>query len=145
GLGTRAPSFALEDLQRRAKAALPATLQCAGSRRSEQHLVKPVGGVLWDAGAISNAEWKGVRLATLLDWAGAKSSAKYVWFEGHDAVTLKDRQTLFGGQVPIEKAMRPETLVALEMNGRPLTREHGFPVRTIVPGYIGARSVKWLG
>jgi sulfite oxidase len=41
--------------------------------------------------------------------------------------------------------LKPETILALEMNGRPLAREHGFPLRSIVPGYIGARSVKWLG
>jgi len=144
GLVTRSAAFSLEDLQGMDQVTVPATLQCAGNRRSEHHLVKPVSGVLWDAGAISTAVWKGVRLADLLGWVGAKSSAKYVWFEGRDAVTLKDRQTLFGGQVPIEKALRPETLVALEMNGQPLPREHGFPARTIVPGFIGARSVKWL-
>src|SRR6185295_15981610 len=145
GLVTRATSFTLEDLSRLPKASVPATLQCAGNRRSEHQQVKPVAGVLWDAGAISTAEWKGVRLADLLEFVGTKSAAKYVWFEGLDSVTLKDRQTLFGGQVPIEKAQRPECIVALEMNGRPLPREHGFPARTVVPGYIGARSVKWLG
>jgi sulfite oxidase len=145
GLVAHPMSFTLEQLQRMDQVTVPATLQCAGNRRSEQNLVKPVSGVLWNAGAISTAEWKGVRLAELLERAGAKPPAKYVWFEGRDAVTLKDRQTLFGGQVPIEKATRPETIVALEMNGSPLSREHGFPARTIVPGYIGARSVKWLG
>jgi len=108
-------------------------------------VVKPVAGVLWEAGAISTAEWKGVRLAEILGRVGPKDGAKHIWFEGLDSITLKDRQTLFGGQVPIEKAMRSETIVALEMNGTPLPREHGFPARTIVPGYIGARSVKWLG
>jgi len=144
GLVNRNAAYSLEELHRMPMVVVPATMQCAGNRRSEHTLVKPVGGVQWDAGAVGNAEWKGVRLADLLERVGAKSSAKYVWFEGLDSITLKDRQTLFGGQVPIEKAMRPETIVALEMGGRPLTREHGFPARTVVPGYIGARSVKWL-
>jgi sulfite oxidase len=144
GLVTRNAAFSLEELQRMPMVVVPATMQCAGNRRSEHSLVKPAGGVQWDAGAIGNAEWKGVRLADLLERVGAKPSATYVWFEGLDSVTLKDRQTLFGGQVPIAKAMRPETIVAFEMNGRPLPREHGYPARTIVPGYIGARSVKWL-
>jgi len=144
GLVTRNAAFSLEELQRMPMVTVPATMQCAGNRRSEHTLLKPVGGVQWDAGAIGNAEWKGVRLADLLERVGAKPSATYVWFEGLDSVTLKDRQTLFGGQVPIAKAMRPETIVAFEMNGRPLPREHGYPARTVVPGYIGARSVKWL-
>ncbi len=144
GLVARNAAFSLDDLHRMPMVTVPATMQCAGNRRSEHARVKPAGGVQWDAGAIGNAEWKGVRLADLLERAGAKPSAKYVWFEGLDSVTLKDGQTLFGGQVPIEKAMRPETIVAVEMNGRPLPREHGFPARTVVPGYIGARSVKWL-
>jgi sulfite oxidase len=135
----------LEDLERMAKTTVAATMQCAGNRRNEHSLVKPVGGVQWDAGAIGTAEWRGVRLADVLERAGLKSGAKHLWFEGRDSVTLKDRQTLFGGGVPVAKAMQPGTLVALEMNGRPLAREHGYPARTVVPGYIGARSVKWLG
>ncbi len=145
GLVTRTTSFSLQDLHRMPSVAVPATIQCAGNRREEMNLVKPVTGVLWDAGAIGTAEWKGVKISDVLDRVGAKPSAKYVWFEGLDAVTLKDRQTLFGGQLSIAKATQPETILALEMNGRPLTREHGFPARTVVPGYIGARSVKWLG
>jgi sulfite oxidase len=144
GLVDRPTAFSLEDLEGMRPVTVPATLQCAGNRRSEHSRVKPVGGVQWDAGAIGTAEWSGPRLADLLAKAGVKSGAKHLWFEGLDTVALKDRPSAFGGGVPIEKAMRPETLVALNMNGRPLSREHGFPVRTIVPGFIGARSVKWL-
>ncbi|MBI3855121.1 MAG: molybdopterin-dependent oxidoreductase [Planctomycetes bacterium] len=145
GLVERTLRLSLEDLQKLPKVSVSATLQCAGSRRNEHNHVKPVAGVLWDAGAISTAEWRGLRLSVLLERAGLKPAAKQLWFDGLDTVTLKDRQTVFGGGVPLEKAMRPETIVALEMNGSPLSREHGFPARTIVPGFIGARSVKWLG
>lgn len=144
GLVGRTAQFSLDDLNGMSKVTQPVTLTCAGNRRAEQHRVKAVGGVLWDVGAIGTPEWRGVRLAELLERVGVKASAKYVWFEGRDTVTLKDKQTLFGGQVPIEKALRAESMVALEMNGRPLPREHGFPARTIIPGFIGARSVKWL-
>jgi sulfite oxidase len=137
--------LALEDLEKKSSVSVMATLQCAGNRRQEHSRVKPVGGVQWDAGAIGTAEWRGLRLADLVREAGPKSGAKHLWFEGLDTVSLKDRQTAFGGGIPLDKAMRPETLIAVEMNGRPLSREHGFPARTIVPGYIGARSVKWLG
>ena len=144
GLVDRPLTLTLEDLEGFSGTSIAATLQCAGNRRLEHSRVKPVAGVQWDAGAIGTAEWRGLRLADLLTKAGIKAGAKHLWFDGLDTVTLKDKQTAFGGGVPLEKAMRPETMVALEMNGRPLSREHGFPARTIVPGYIGARSVKWL-
>jgi len=145
GLVERSVRLSLRDLERLPQVIVPATMQCAGNRRSEHSKVKPVGGVQWDAGAIGTAEWRGVRMSDLLEKAGLKPGAQHLWFEGLDSVTLKDRQTLFGGGVPLAKALRPETIVALGMNGRPLTREHGAPARTVVPGYIGARSVKWLG
>jgi sulfite oxidase len=145
GLVDRPTTFTLEDLEDMRAVSVPATLQCAGNRRLEHSRVKPVAGVQWDAGAIGTAEWSGPRLADLLAKAGVKSGARHLWFEGLDTVALKDRQTAFGGGVPIEKAMRPETLIAVAMNGKRLSREHGYPARTIVPGFIGARSVKWLG
>jgi sulfite oxidase len=124
---------------------VPATLQCAGNRRREHARTKAVGGVQWDGGAIGNAEWGGPRLGELLARAGVKNGARFAWFEGVDEPMMGGKKTRFGAAIPLEKAMRPETLVAVEMNGRPLTAEHGAPARTIVPGYVGARSVKWLG
>ena len=125
-----------------------ATLTCAGNRRAEFGAVKKVGGVQWDAGAIGNAEWQGVPLADVLKLAGVKPDAKHVWFEGSDEVTEKGVTFPFGGSIPIEKALvataTGATLLATQMNGLPLTPAHGFPLRVVVPGFIGARSVKWL-
>jgi len=67
----------------------------------------------------------------------------YALYPYTPGATKNATPTPFG--IPVSKAMQPGTLLALEMNGAPLAREHGFPARTVVPGFIGARSVKWLG
>jgi sulfite oxidase len=101
--------------------------------------------VQWDAGAIGNARWGGVPLAEILRRAGVKGSAKHVRFTSIDRCKTPAGETPFGASIPLAKAMAAETLVATRMGGLPLSPEHGYPARTIVPGWIGARSVKWLG
>lgn len=127
------------------KHAVMATLQCAGNRRDQLMAVAPIPGeVPWQSGAIGNQVWSGVPLRDVLNVAGIGEGAAYVEFMGADDVFRKEKNVGFGGSIPIEKALRAEVLLAYEMNGKPLEPTHGFPLRTIVPGYIGARSVKWL-
>lgn len=126
-----------------------ATITCAGNRRSEFRSDK-ITGVQWHAGAISTAEWSGVSLAEILKHAGVQAGAKHVWFEGLDDVPEGGQTIAFGGSIPLEKAITatkatPGTLLAHTMNKQLLPTEHGAPLRGVVPGYIGARSVKWLG
>lgn len=52
--------------------------------------------------------------------------------------------TKYGASISFQKAMSPETIIAYEMNDQPIPRDHGFPLRAICPGIVGARQVKWL-
>lgn len=137
-----------ELIERFPRVNVTATVTCAGNRRIEFAAEKAVPGVPWDAGAIGNAEWSGVRLSDVLKHCGLKSEAKHVWFEGHDQIMAMGEVRTFGGSIPLETALNgdtsPRAILADRMNGKALTAEHGFPLRGIVPGYIGARSVKWL-
>lgn len=154
GLVERPGDYSVSDLLAKfASAKTPATLTCAGNRRAEfaaaHHEKLP--GVGWGAGAIGHAEWAGVRLSDLLQAAGLTADAKHVWFEGLDRITdpMRNQIDPFGGSIPLERvlterAASPPVLLATHMNGAALTAEHGAPVRMIVPGYIGARSIKWL-
>jgi DMSO/TMAO reductase YedYZ molybdopterin-dependent catalytic subunit len=124
----------------------PVTLECAGNNRS--FLEPKVKGVQWHLGAVSTAEWTGVRLSTLLDQASLKSNACEVILEGADCGMLEDPKSppgelTFARSIPLEKARR-DVLLAYKMNGEDLPPEHGFPVRAIVPGWYAMASVKWL-
>ncbi len=127
------------------KRTVMATLQCAGNRRDGLIAHAPIPGeVAWEAGAIGNAFWSGVPLKEILNVAGARLGAQYAAFMGADEVIRHDENVGFGGSIPLEKALSSEVLLAYEMDGKPLEPVHGFPLRVIAPGYIGARSVKWL-
>jgi len=122
-----------------------ATLQCAGNRREGLIAVAEIPGEApWGPGATGTAIWRGVALADVLRAAGPSPGATDVAFVGVDRSEEPDPAQPFGASIPLRKALRPEVLLAWEMNGEPLPPIHGAPLRVIVPGFIGARSVKWL-
>jgi DMSO/TMAO reductase YedYZ molybdopterin-dependent catalytic subunit len=115
-------------------------LECAGNGRA--FFDPPVAGVQWEKGAVGTARWTGVRLRDLLRTAGVKASARHLWLDGGDRGV--GRAPDFVRNLPLDKALDADTLLAYEMNGEPLPVPHGFPLRVIVPGWEGAYSVKWL-
>jgi DMSO/TMAO reductase YedYZ molybdopterin-dependent catalytic subunit len=143
-----AVEFSLRDLERLPSKRLTALIECAGNGRSffaSQQGV-PASGTQWALGAVGVAEWRGVPLSEVLERAGITKSAVDVLPEGLDANVVAGGLDL--GRVrrplPVEKAL-DDVLLAYEMNGVPLPADHGFPVRLVVPGWVGIASIKWLG
>ena len=144
GLVSRPSRWTLADLAAMPQHSVFATVECAGNGRS--FLQQKAAGVQWGAGAIGHAEWTGVRLRDLLEPAGLKPGALEVVFEGADRGTESDHPSLmhFSRSLPLAKALDPDTLIALRMNGEWLDPNHGAPMRLFVPGWYGVASVKWL-
>jgi sulfite oxidase len=147
GLVERPATFSFEELFREfPRHEETAAIVCAGLRRDEFLSIGPLPGELpWGPEPASNGHWAGIRLRDVLQRVGVGKSAKYVEFIGLDRVERHGETFGFGGSIDLEKALRAEVLLASELNGAPLPPDHGFPVRAVVPGWIGARSVKWLG
>jgi DMSO/TMAO reductase YedYZ molybdopterin-dependent catalytic subunit len=132
--------ISLDDLRRLPAVSVVATLECAGNGRA--FFDPPVAGIQWRRGAVGTARWTGVSLPHLLRRAGIRGTAAHLWASAADRPF--GSQPPFVRNLPLAKALDERTLVAYAMNDRPLPREHGFPVRLVVPGWEGAYSVKWL-
>jgi DMSO/TMAO reductase YedYZ molybdopterin-dependent catalytic subunit len=133
-------SLSLDDLRKMPSVTVTTVLECAGNGRA--FFDPPVAGIQWEKGAVGNARWTGVRMADVLKRAGVRSTGRFVTMNGADRGM--GTQPDFVRQVPIDKALHPDTVIAYEMNGQPIHPLHGFPLRAVIPGWEGAYSIKWL-
>jgi len=145
GLVGKPTTFTMADLLALPSRELPVTLVCAGNRRKEENLVAQTIGFNWGAAGVSTSVWKGVRLCDVLKHCGVKTpeeGAHHVCFVGVEKMP-KGR---YGTSINYFTAMDPacDVLLAYEQNGERLRPDHGFPLRLIIPGYIGGRMIKWL-
>jgi DMSO/TMAO reductase YedYZ molybdopterin-dependent catalytic subunit len=144
---SRPLSLSYQELREMRTKTQVALLECAGNSRV--FLVPQVEGAQWELGAVGNAEWTGVPLRVLLEQAGVADDVREIVLEGADRGIPEEKPVppgtiTYARSLPLGKAMRPEVLIAYQMNGRDLEPDHGYPVRAIVPGYYGMASVKWL-
>lgn len=139
----RSKSVTLDEIRRLPARTLAVTLECAGNGR--KFLDPPVPGEQWGLGAVGTAEWTGAPLHSLLERAWLASAVE-ILFRGADEGVPKglERRIAFERSLPVDIASRDDVLVAYAMNGEPLPREHGGPLRLIVPSWYGVASVKWL-
>jgi DMSO/TMAO reductase YedYZ molybdopterin-dependent catalytic subunit len=145
GSGVTTPiSLSYDDLL-----ALPAVnaikaIECAGNGRSFYAAQQgfTASGTQWRLGAISVGHWKGVRLSRVLELAGLKPTAVDVEPQGLDPEVGTNGHVRRA--IPIAKAL-DDVLLVYELNGKPLPPDHGFPVRVLVPGWIGISNIKWVG
>jgi len=139
GLVERPQSLSLDALRKMGGAELIFGFECSGNRRPLQ-------------GLSSNGRWTGVPLKTVLDQAGVKPEAReFVFFgadHGEEEVEFRTQKfkvdQQFGRSLKREKAMSADPILAYALNGEPLTRHQGFPLRLLVPGWYGVANVKWL-
>jgi DMSO/TMAO reductase YedYZ molybdopterin-dependent catalytic subunit len=119
-------------------------VECAGNGRVffKEQLGRVASGTQWRLGAIGMAEWTGVPLAAVLAEARVRPDTPRdllnVLIEGLDSVKVNR-------PISLAKALEEDTLLAYAMNGEPLPADHGFPVRAIVPGWVGINNIKWVG
>jgi DMSO/TMAO reductase YedYZ molybdopterin-dependent catalytic subunit len=117
-------------------------LECAGSGRTAFSPL-PKGTPWHPSGGYGCPRWTGARLRDILKSAGVKQNAVHVAFFGADFGELPTAPPVVRS-IPLSKATEPNTLIAWEINGEPLPKVHGFPLRMVVPGWVGSASTKWL-
>ena len=141
-------TLTLADLRRLPRAKVVSTHECTGNGRSffGTQQGTPASGTQWTLGAVGTVTWEGVRLRDVLRKVGIRQDAVSVQGAGLDAnyVTGGVDYGPIRRPFPIEKAL-DDALLAWKMNGEDLLPDHGYPLRLVLPGWVGIASIKWLG
>ena len=142
-------TYGMDALLRKPAMTMPCLLVCAGNRRKEQNMYEKTIGFGWGAAGLSNSLWTGVPLRILLAECGVTevtAKRRFVCFEGPKGELPKGKDGTYGTSIPLSKALDPaqDVMVCYAQNGEALRPDHGFPVRLIIPGYIGGRMIKYL-
>ncbi|KAL1957591.1 hypothetical protein VTO42DRAFT_5702 [Malbranchea cinnamomea] len=142
-------TLSMDDITQFDSVNIPILMACDGNRRKELNMIRRSKGFDWGPGGASCAYWKGALLRNILLAAGVKEPhpshpriRRWVNFEGADSPSEGKYSTC----ITLDYAMDPtnDVILAYEMNNRPIPPDHGYPVRVMIPGYVGGRCVKWL-
>ncbi len=130
-------SYTLDDLKKRARAERTCAFECGGNRAT---------GIM--NRMIGNSRWTGTSLKALIDEAKPLPDARELvcWGadEGEETIRNEKYRQNFARSLTLDDLAKSEALIAWEMNGQPLTADHGFPLRVVIPGWYGVQNVKWL-
>jgi DMSO/TMAO reductase YedYZ molybdopterin-dependent catalytic subunit len=143
GLVDKELSFSVAELQKAfPTVSIAGMLECAGSGRTG--FQPRASGTPWlETGGMGCPKWTGVRLADVLKAAGIKPNGAHIAGQGGDPGAVPTAAPVIRS-IPMAKAMDPATLIAWGMNDGPLPKIHGYPLRLLVPGWVGSASTKWL-
>lgn len=134
GLAAKPTQFSLEELKARVKPQGLHLMECAGNHRTTRF------------GLISVADWAGVPLADLLSLSSVRGNGRRVMVSGFDRYSSPSKTSISGADwiFTVDELEAARAFLAMEMNGQPLTRDHGAPLRLMVPGWYGCACIKWV-
>jgi len=147
---TETKVFTMDDIVALPSVDVTCTLTCAGNRRKEQNMHKQTIGFSWGSNGTSCSTWTGVRLGDVLKLCGVSADRiandEHVWLDGPENELPKGDKGVYGTSISMLRAMDPayDVILAYKQNGEWLTPDHGFPLRIVIPGYIGGRMIKFI-